>query len=118
MSAHGDVDLGHTVAGWTGTAVGVFGSTVTGLAVCLGSTPGVWAGLALVLLSLLATWVLHLAGWGKPSGPRPHAQRDWRVRDTAARAGHADCVGCRVAARGTHGGGARAHLPVDAPAAG
>ncbi|WP_330328624.1 hypothetical protein OHS33_01975 [Streptomyces sp. NBC_00536] len=111
MSAHGDVDMGHTVAGWTGTVVAVLGSTVTGGALCLGWTPGLWLGLALLVLSVLATWVLHLAGWGKPSGPRPHSQRDWRVRDTAAHAGHAQCVGCRVAARGVPGPAAAPALP-------
>lgn len=33
MSAHGDVDLGHTLAGWTGTAIAVAGLSVLGLSV-------------------------------------------------------------------------------------
>ncbi|GAA2771781.1 hypothetical protein Slala03_19580 [Streptomyces lavendulae subsp. lavendulae] len=96
MSAHGHVDLGHTVAGWTGTALALLGTTGAGLAVCAGWAPGVWLGLGVVLLAGLVTWLLHLAGWGKPSGPRPEAEWDWRVRDTAARTGHADCLGCRA----------------------
>ncbi|MFD9303506.1 HGxxPAAW family protein [Streptomyces sp. NPDC060048] len=96
MSAHGHVDLGHTVAGWTGTALALVGCTAAGAAVCASWIPGVWIGLAVVVLAGLATWVLHLAGWGKPSGPRPADQWDWRVRDTVAHAGHADCLGCRV----------------------
>ncbi|MFF6884901.1 HGxxPAAW family protein [Streptomyces sp. NPDC012421] len=47
----------------------------------------------------VVTWLLHLAGWGKPSGPRPPDQWDWRVRDTTARTGHPDCLGCRLAGR-------------------
>jgi hypothetical protein len=96
MSAHGHVDLGHTVAGWTGTVLALLGSTGAGLAMCLAWTPGIWLGLGLVLGAGLVTWLLHLAGWGKPSGPRPAAEWDWRVRDTAARTGHANCLGCRV----------------------
>ncbi|WP_327308403.1 HGxxPAAW family protein [Streptomyces sp. NBC_01298] len=96
MSAHGHVDLGHTVAGWTGTAIALVGSAAAGAALCASWTPGVWIGLAIVAVAGLVTWLLHLAGWGKPSGPRPESQWDWRVRDTAARAGHADCLGCRV----------------------
>lgn len=96
MSAHGHVDLGHTVAGWTGTVLALLGSTGAGLAMCLAWTPGIWLGLGLVLVAGLVTWLLHLAGWGKPSGPRPAAEWDWRVRDAVARKGHANCLGCRV----------------------
>ena len=42
----------------------------------------------MLALALLSAWTLHLAGWGKPSGTRPAAQWDWRVRDVAAGAGH------------------------------
>ncbi|MFD3550168.1 HGxxPAAW family protein [Streptomyces sp. NPDC058655] len=96
MSAHGDVDLGHTVAGWTGTTLALLGCTGSGAALCAAWTPGIWTGLAVVLAAGVVTWVLHLAGWGKASGPRPAGRRDWRVRDTAARAGHPDCLGCRI----------------------
>ncbi|MGE7383896.1 HGxxPAAW family protein [Streptomyces sp. NPDC004126] len=96
MSAHGDVDLGHTVAGWTGTTLALLGCTGAGAALCAAWTPGIWLGLGLVVAAGLVTWLLHLAGWGKPSGPRPREQWDWRVRDTEARAGHADCLGCRA----------------------
>lgn len=96
MSAHGHVDLGHTVAGWTGTVLALLGTTGAGLAMCLAWAPGIWLGLGLVLVAGLVTWLLHLAGWGKPSGPRPAAEWDWRVRDTTARTGHANCLGCRV----------------------
>ncbi|WP_371501886.1 hypothetical protein OG871_33245 [Kitasatospora sp. NBC_00374] len=99
MSAmHGHHDMGHTVAGWTGSAIALAGFTVAGVAMCAGSAPGIWLGAALVALGAVATWLLHLAGWGKPSGPRPEAQWGWRVRDTMA--GHADCLGCRTAGRG------------------
>lgn len=99
MGMHGDHDLGHTVAGWTGTGVGVLGSVVTGLGLVAGSPAGMLVGGALVGAAALATWTLHLAGWGKASGPRPPGRRHWRTRDTAARRGHSGCVGCRMAGR-------------------
>ncbi|MER6449004.1 hypothetical protein DEJ51_01725 [Streptomyces venezuelae] len=96
MSAHGHVDLGHTVAGWTGTTLALLGFAGAGAAVCAAWVPGIWIGLGVVAVAGIVTWVLHLAGWGKPSGPRPEADWDWRVRDARAHAGHADCLGCRV----------------------
>ncbi|WP_405787549.1 hypothetical protein OG753_06405 [Streptomyces sp. NBC_00029] len=96
MSAHGHVDLGHTVAGWTGTTLALLGFAGAGVSVCAAWAPGIWIGLAVVAVAGAVTWVLHLAGWGKPSGPRPEADWDWRTRDGAARTGHADCLGCRV----------------------
>ncbi|MFG2818633.1 HGxxPAAW family protein [Kitasatospora sp. NPDC048365] len=99
MGAHDHHDMGHTVAGWTGTAIAVLGTTATGLALIAGSTAGLIAGAALTALGGLAAWLLHLAGWGKRSGPRPPHARHWRHRDTAARAGHPGCLGCRLAGR-------------------
>ncbi|WJV50944.1 HGxxPAAW family protein [Streptomyces flavofungini] len=99
MSMHGDHDMGHTVAGWTGTCTAVLGGAVAGVALAADSTGGLVAGGAVVVLAAVVTWVLHLAGWGKPSGPRPVAQHPWRIRDTAARGGHPDCLGCRLAGR-------------------
>ncbi|MFD9337151.1 HGxxPAAW family protein [Streptomyces sp. NPDC060028] len=96
MSAHGDVDLGHTVAGWTGTCLALLGCTGAGVSVCAAWAPGIWLGLGFVVAAALTTWLLHLAGWGKPSGPRAPGDWDWRTRDTVARAGHADCLGCRL----------------------
>ena len=93
-------DEGHTVAGWTGCAVAVVGTSVAGVGMCLGSAAGIWMGLGVVGLGVLVTWGLHLAGWGKPPGIRPVAERGMRVRDRAARAGHPACVGCRLAGRG------------------
>lgn len=99
MSAHDNVDLGHTVAGWTGTAVALAGFCVTGLGVIAVSTALLISGAAVIALAAVLTWLLHLAGWGKPSGPRPADQWDWRVRDLGARQGHPDCLGCRMAGR-------------------
>ncbi|MFJ7587803.1 HGxxPAAW family protein [Streptomyces sp. NPDC097617] len=96
MSAHGHVDLGHTVAGWTGTALALPGFAAAGVAVCAAWAPGIWIGLGVVAAAGIVTWLLHLAGWGKPSGPRPEVDWDWRVRDAVAHAGHAHCLGCRV----------------------
>ncbi|MGX1910978.1 HGxxPAAW family protein [Streptomyces phaeochromogenes] len=99
MSGHHH-DEGHTVAGWTGCAVAVVGTSVAGGGMCLGSAAGIWLGLGIVGLGVLVTWGLHLAGWGKPPGIRPVAERGMRVRDRAARAGHPACVGCRLVGRG------------------
>ncbi|MFD9444243.1 HGxxPAAW family protein [Streptomyces sp. NPDC060006] len=99
MSEHHH-DEGHTLAGWTGFATAAAGTSVAGAGMCLGSAAGIWLGLVVVALSALVTWGLHLAGWGKPPGIRPVAERGWRVRDRAARLGHPGCVGCRLAGRG------------------
>ncbi|MEU5700509.1 HGxxPAAW family protein [Streptomyces aurantiacus] len=98
MSGH-QHDEGHTLAGWAGTATAVVGASVAGAGMCLGSVAGIGLGLGVVGLSVLVTWGLHLAGWGKPSGIRPVAEWGLRVRDRAARAGHPGCVGCRLAGR-------------------
>ncbi|MEU1125399.1 HGxxPAAW family protein [Streptomyces sp. NPDC005899] len=114
MSAHGDADLGHTVAGWTGTAIGVLGSVVLGAGVITTSAAVLALGLAVVVLAAVTTWVLHLTGWGKGSGPRPPAEQPWRIRDTGARRGHPGCLGCRMAGRGR----AAAPAPYTAPSRG
>ncbi|MEU8172044.1 HGxxPAAW family protein [Microbispora hainanensis] len=95
---HDDVDLGHTVAGWTGCVVVVCGCATIGAAMCGGSSLGVGLGIGVIVLGGLVTWALHLAGWGKPSGPRPPGQWDWRVKDPMT--GHGDCLACRLAGRG------------------
>ncbi|MEW2069878.1 HGxxPAAW family protein [Streptomyces sp. NPDC007346] len=99
MSAHGHVDMGHTVAGWAGTATAVVGFTVLGVAVAAVSVPIALAGAGITLGAVLLTWLLHLAGWGKPSGPRPESAWSWKVRDRSAGRGHPDCLGCRLAGR-------------------
>ncbi|WP_431681487.1 HGxxPAAW family protein [Kitasatospora sp. KL5] len=100
MSAHGDHDMGHTVAGWTGSLLAIAGTAVAGTAFAAGSTGFLRLGLAALPAAALTTWLLHLAGWGKATGPRPHGRRDWRLRDPEARHGHSDCLGCRLAGRG------------------
>ncbi|MER6108797.1 HGxxPAAW family protein [Streptomyces hirsutus] len=99
MSAH-QYDHGHTVAGWTGFGIVTAGAAVLALGVCTGSGVSRAVGLGIVLLGLLVTWALHLAGWGKPTGRRPREQWDWRVRDPDAGDGHPGCLGCRLAGRG------------------
>ncbi|KUN10249.1 hypothetical protein AQI95_00485 [Streptomyces yokosukanensis] len=93
-------DEGHTIAGWTGFGIATAGGAVVGLGVCEASLRVAVGGLAVVAVSVLVTWVLHLAGWGKPPGVRPHDQWGMRVRDARAREGHAKCVSCRLAGRG------------------
>ncbi|MFJ3790488.1 HGxxPAAW family protein [Kitasatospora sp. NPDC090091] len=111
MGAHDEHDMGHTVAGWTGTAIAVAGTAVAGVALIAGSAAGLWLGGAVTALAAVTTWVLHLAGWGKATGPRPADRRHWRTRDAAARHGHPDCLGCRLAGRPTP-----ATTPAQAPA--
>ncbi|WP_020134033.1 HGxxPAAW family protein [Streptomyces sp. 351MFTsu5.1] len=98
MSAH-QYDEGHTVAGWTGFGIATVGTAVAGLGVCLVSGVLIVGGLAVVGVSVLVTWALHLSGWGKPPGRRPREEWEMRVRDSGAREGHEECVGCRIAGR-------------------
>ncbi|MEN3537857.1 HGxxPAAW family protein [Microbispora sp. ZYX-F-249] len=110
MSAiHDDVDLGHTVAGWTGCVVVLCGCATTGAGVCAASPLGVWLGIGVIALGGLVTWALHVAGWGKPSGPRPPEQWDWRTRDPMK--GHGDCLACRLAGRLAGRAGRRDRAP-------
>ncbi|MGW0731924.1 HGxxPAAW family protein [Streptomyces sp. NPDC002851] len=95
----GQHDEGHTVAGWAGSAVATVGTLVISVGI-IGWRPGIWLGLAVMVLAVLVTWGLHLAGWGKPPGIRAAGQRRFTARDHTARAGHADCLGCRMAGRG------------------
>ncbi|WP_448318924.1 HGxxPAAW family protein, partial [Streptomyces sp. CO7] len=97
---HGDEDLGHTLAGWAGACLALVGCALCGAAMVAGRPAGFLAGLGVVALAALLSWVLHLGGWGKPGGPRPAADRHWRTRDRAAAQGHPDCWGCRLAGRG------------------
>lgn len=97
---HGDHDLGHTVAGWTGACLALVGFTFAGAAMIAAWPLGFWLGLGAVALASVVTWALHLSGWGKPTGPRPPAEQHWRTRDRAAAQGHPDCAGCRAAGRG------------------
>ncbi|MGW5263571.1 HGxxPAAW family protein [Microbispora sp. NPDC004025] len=110
MSAiHDDVDLGHTVAGWAGCVVVLCGCATAGAAMCAASPLGVRLGIGVIALGGLITWALHLAGWGKPSGPRPPEQWNWRTRDPMT--GHGDCLACRLAG----GAGRRELVPAVSP---
>ncbi|MEU6157900.1 HGxxPAAW family protein [Streptomyces sp. NPDC047130] len=97
---HGGYDLGHTVAGWAGACLALAGFAFSGAAMVAGWPAGFWLGLGVVALAVLLAWALHLAGWGKPGGPRPPVDQPWRTRDRAAAEGHPDCWGCRLAGRG------------------
>ncbi|MEV0257483.1 HGxxPAAW family protein [Streptomyces sp. NPDC050732] len=84
----------------------MLGAVAAGVGV-VGWRPGIWLGLALLVVAVLATWVLHLAGWGKPPTPRSLDLRGFSARDLSARAGHADCIGCRLAGRSPTSGAPR-----------
>ncbi|GAA4307594.1 hypothetical protein GCM10023086_26180 [Streptomyces venetus] len=99
MSAH-PYDHGHTVAGWVGFGIASVGAGLVGAGVCFVSGPLIAGGLGVGVVALLVTWALHLAGWGKGPGPRPRDEWSWRVRESGASAGHAECLGCRLAGRG------------------
>ncbi|MGW2933160.1 HGxxPAAW family protein [Streptomyces sp. NPDC001156] len=96
MSDHHDE--GHTIAGWSGFSIATVGATVVGAGV-VGWRPGIWLGSAIMAAAALVVWVLHLAGWGKPPGPRPADQWGAWVRDRTVREGHPGCLGCRLAGR-------------------
>lgn len=110
MSAH-QYDHGHTVAGWVGTGIASVGAGVAGLGVITVSGVLIAGGLAIGVVSLLVTWALHLAGWGKGPGLRPRAEWGWRVRDSAAPSGHAECLACRLAGRGRGAGAVVPAMP-------
>ncbi len=93
-------DEGHTVAGWTGTAIATIGSAVVGAGICTVSAVLITGGLGIVAVSVFVTWTLHLSGWGKPPGVRPRSQWRMGMRDLSARDGHAECWSCRLAGRG------------------
>ncbi|MFI2202086.1 HGxxPAAW family protein [Streptomyces sp. NPDC020192] len=93
-------DEGHTIAGWTGFGIATAGGAVVGLGVCAASPAVAGGGLAVVAVSVLVTWVLHLSGWGKSPGVRDRGEWGMRVRDVRAREGHPGCVSCRLAGRG------------------
>ncbi|MFF8729949.1 HGxxPAAW family protein [Streptomyces sp. NPDC015171] len=97
-------DEGHTIAGWTGVGIATVGGSAAGWGVCVVSAPLIIGGLAVVAVSALVTWVLHLSGWGKPPGVRPRGEWGMRTRDTRAREGHTGCVSCRLAGRGRRSG--------------
>jgi hypothetical protein len=112
VGAH-QYDEGHTVAGWTGFGIATVGAALAGLGMCTGTPVQLWGGVAVVGVGVLVTWVLHLAGWGKPPGTRPVDQWGMRVRDLSAREGHPGCLGCRLAGRRPKG--AAVVTPADAP---
>jgi hypothetical protein len=100
-------DEGHTVAGWTGTAIASIGSAVVGAGICMVSAALIAGGLGITAVSVLVTWSLHLSGWGKPPGVRPRGEWRMGARDLSARGGHAECWSCRLAGRGRRVGAGR-----------
>lgn len=92
--------------------IATVGAGVVGAGICTVSAVLIGGGLAVLAVSVLVTWVLHLAGWGKPPGLRPRSQWPMGVRDPQARQGHAGCVGCRLAGRGRSAVTESAPVPV------
>ncbi|MFJ8466339.1 HGxxPAAW family protein [Streptomyces swartbergensis] len=87
--------------------MGSCGAAVAGVGVCFVSGLLIVGGLGIGLVGLLVTWALHLAGWGKGPGLRPREEWGWRVRDSGARDGHDECLGCRLAGRRRTAGSGR-----------
>jgi hypothetical protein len=63
-------DEGHTLAGWTGFGIAIVGAAVIGMGVCTAQGLVVAGGLVVIAVGVVVTWVLHVAGWGKPPGLR------------------------------------------------
>ncbi|MDT3726788.1 HGxxPAAW family protein [Streptomyces sp. DSM 41972] len=93
------------------------GTALLGVGVRTVSGPLLAAGAAVDVLAMLVTWALHLAKWGKASGPRPREEWSRRVPDSGAREGHAECLRCRMAGRRGGTAVAPARPVTSAPAA-
>ncbi|MDJ0461264.1 HGxxPAAW family protein [Streptomyces sp. H27-C3] len=57
---------GHTPAAWTGVTIAFIGFCVSGTFMVLANPLGVWAGLAVILLSLVVGLAMSAAGLGAP----------------------------------------------------
>jgi hypothetical protein len=77
---HEEHDMGHTVAGWTGSIVCITGFAISGVAMTAASVPFFWIGAGVVVLGGALGWLLHQMGLGKEVGPRPVSERGmhWR----------------------------------------
>ncbi|WP_436758412.1 HGxxPAAW family protein [Streptosporangium sp. V21-05] len=77
---HEEHDMGHTVAGWTGSIVCITGFAISGVAMVAASVPFFWIGAGVVALGGALGWLLHQMGLGKEIGPRPASERGmhWR----------------------------------------
>ncbi|WP_051753292.1 HGxxPAAW family protein [Streptosporangium amethystogenes] len=87
---HEEHDMGHTVAGWTGSIVCITGFAISGLAMVAASVPFFWAGVGVVVLGGALGWLLHQMGFGKEIGPRPVSERGMRRRPAPRTAGRHD----------------------------
>ncbi|MFF3443318.1 HGxxPAAW family protein [Streptosporangium sp. NPDC002721] len=77
---HEEHDMGHTVAGWTGSIVCIVGFAISGVAMVAASVPFFWVGAGVVALGGALGWLLHQMGLGKEIGPRPVSERGMRWR--------------------------------------
>ncbi|MER5645444.1 HGxxPAAW family protein [Streptosporangium sp. NPDC002524] len=77
---HEEHDMGHTVAGWTGSIVCITGFAISGVAMVVASVPFFWIGAGVVALGGALGWLLHRLGLGKEIGPRPASERGMRLR--------------------------------------
>ncbi|MEV4377939.1 HGxxPAAW family protein [Streptosporangium sp. NPDC049644] len=87
---HEEHDMGHTVAGWTGSIVCMTGFAISGLAMVADGVVFFWAGVGVVVLGGALGWLLHRMGFGKEIGPRPVSERGMRRRRVPRTAGRHD----------------------------
>ncbi|MEV4525711.1 HGxxPAAW family protein [Streptosporangium sp. NPDC049304] len=77
---HEEHDMGHTVAGWTGSIVCIIGFAISGVAMTAADVLFFWIGAGVVILGGALGWLLHRLGFGKEIGPRPVSERGMRRR--------------------------------------
>lgn len=117
---HEEHDMGHTVAGWTGSIVCITGFAISGVAMVAAGVPFFWIGAGVVALGGALGWLLHQMGLGKEIGPRPASERGMRRRPasrtprTSGTAGRAGIPGEAARSRTEPHPSARAAQPVTA----
>ncbi|WP_440070511.1 HGxxPAAW family protein [Streptosporangium sp. OZ121] len=102
---HEEHDMGHTVAGWTGSIVCITGFAISGMAMVAASVPFFWVGAGVVALGGALGWLLHRMGLGKEIGPRPASERGMRRRPASSARGGAVRQERRPAGQGLRAGG-------------
>ncbi|MGS2646767.1 HGxxPAAW family protein [Streptosporangium sp. LJ11] len=96
---HEEHDMGHTVAGWTGSIVCITGFAISGVAMVSASVLFFWVGAGVVALGGSLGWLLHRMGFGKEIGPRPAAERGMRRRPASSAPGAVEPPGGAAGSR-------------------